>query len=365
MIVKPIRLRIGYNAADERVDGVNSAFPTIQDVARAANVSTATVSRALSFPERVSQTTRQRVFDAVEQTGYAINQTARNLRRRSTRAIVVLVPNLGNPFFSRILAGIESAASQAGYTVLICDTLQPRPGEDMLLEYVRNNRADGLIILDGALPSRLFDEMGNGHRRPPMVFACEWREDSGLPSVRFDNVEGAELAVRHLAAEGHRLIGHVLGPPANVLTAAREQGFRGAMGDLGLAVREDWILSGDFSLDAGVLAARQYLALDERPTAMFLANDEMACGFISELHQHGVVVPRDVSVVGFDDIDIAERFIPALTTIRQPRAALGEVAFAELLACFQDADQGIARPAGIRLLPAELMPRQSTRRIAG
>lgn len=344
---------------------MNTAFPTIQDVARTAEVSTATVSRALSFPERVSEITRQRVFDAVERTGYAVNQTARNLRRKTTGAIVVLVPNLGNPFFSRILAGIESAASQAGYTVLICDTLQPRPGEDLVLNYVRNNRADGLIILDGSLPSTLLSGVTRGGRRPPIVFACEWREGSGLPSVRFDNVAGAALAIDHLAGLGHRDIGHALGPLTNVLTMARYDGYRSAMHDNGLLIRDEWIFGGDFSLHAGVLAARQWMALDARPTAMFLSNDEMACGFISELHRHGVSVPKDVSVVGFDDIDIAEHFIPALTTIRQPRVALGEAAFAELLACILQAGTPAPRRSGTQLLPAELIARESTRPFTG
>ena len=335
------------------------AFPTIQDVARAAQVSTATVSRALSFPERVTDATRLRVLDAIELTGYAVNQTARNLRRKTTGAVVVLVPNIGNPFFSRILAGIESSAAQAGYTVLICDTRQPRAGADMLLEYVRNNRADGLIILDGSLPSRLFEQGPRGGRQPPIVFACEWREGSDLPSVRFDNVAGAELAVEHLAALGHRRIGHVLGPAGNVLTGARAEGFATAMRRLGLELRDDWILAGDFSLEAGTLAAGQWLGLAERPSAMFLANDEMACGFIAELNRQGVSTPRDVSVVGFDDIDIAEHFIPALTTIRQPRSEIGYAAFAELLGCIQGSDS--ARPGGVRLLPAELIVRESSR----
>lgn len=332
--------------------------PTIQDVARAANVSTATVSRALSAPDRVSEPTRLRVYEAVERTGYAVNQTARNLRRRRTGAIVVLVPNLGNPFFSRILAGIEAAASRAGYTVLICDTRQPHGGEEMLLEYVRNNRADGLISLDGGLPRRFLGEAGNG-RRPAGIYACEWREAGGLPSVRFDNAGGARLAIGHLAALGHRSIGHVLGPLENVLTKARYDGYVGALAAHGLTLRNDWVFGGDFSLDAGAEAAGRWLALDERPTAVFCANDEMACGFISELHRRGHSVPGAVSVVGFDDIDIAARFIPALTTIRQPRNDIGEAAFALLL----DRIEGKTDVSGPTLLPARLMVRESTRAV--
>ena len=330
--------------------------PTIQDVAREARVSTATVSRALSAPDRVSEPTRRRVYDAVERTGYAVNQTARNLRRRRTGAIVVLVPNLGNPFFSRILAGIETAASRAGYTVLICDSRQPQEGGQRLAEYVRANRADGLISLDGSLPRGLLEEGGNG-RRPASVFTCEWNEASRLPSVRFDNAGGAELAVGHLAALGHRSIGHVLGPLENVLTKARFDGYAQALAKRELELRREWVFGGDFSLDAGAEAAAGWLALADRPTAMFCANDEMACGFISELNRRGHSVPRDVSVVGFDDIDIAARFIPALTTIRQPRSEIGEAAFATLLARI-DGEKGSDGPT---LLPAQLIVRESTR----
>jgi LacI family repressor for deo operon, udp, cdd, tsx, nupC, and nupG len=337
---------------------LSSALPTIQDVARTANVSTATVSRALSFPEKVSEGTRLRVLRAVEETGYAVNQIARNLRRQTTGAIVVLVPNLGNQFFSMILAGIESAASRAGYTVLISDT-RPPVGSQMLLDYVRDNRADGLISLDGALPPHILatsDSTSGGRRRPALVFACEWRD--GLPSVRFDNEGGAEMAIDHLAGLGHSRIGHVTGPLENVLTEARFRGFSRAMARHGFAVRNDWLIGGDFMLQSGVLAARTWLQLTERPSAMLLANDEMACGFISELHRHGVEVPRDLSVVGFDDIDMAERYIPALTTIRQPRHEIGEAAFAAFLETMNG-----ETPAPVRTLPATLIVRESTRAV--
>ena len=329
--------------------------PTIQDVARAANVSTATVSRALSSPDRVSEPTRRRVYEAVERTGYAVNQTARNLRRRRTGAIVVLVPNLGNPFFSRILAGIETAASLAGYTVLICDSRQQRGGEERLAEYVRNNRADGLISLDGGLPPHLLE--GDNGRRPVSIFACEWSEASELPSVRFDNAGGAELAVDHLAALGHTAIGHVLGPLENVLTKARFDGYARGLAAHGLARRGDWIFGGDFSLDAGAEAAKRWLALADRPTAVFCSSDEMACGFISELNRRDHSVPDEVSVVGFDDIDIAARFIPALTTVRQPRHEIGEAAFAALLDRIEAKDSA----PGLTMLPARLIVRESTK----
>lgn len=336
-------------------------FPTIQDVARAANVSTATVSRALSLPGRVSEETRRTVIEAVERTGYAVNQTARNLRRKETSSIVVLVPNLGNPFFSQILAGIEARLARAGYNVLIADTKHPDVQEERLLDYLHVNRADGIISLDGGLPPRFLTATGS--TVPPIVFCCEWDDATGLPSIRFDNAGGEALAVRHLAERGHRRIGHVLGPEGNVLTRDRLAGFRRGLAESGLAERADWIFEGDFSLRSGVEAARRWIAMPDRPTAITTSSDVMACGFISELHRNGLEVPRDVSVVGFDDIDIAEIFIPALTTIRQPRVEIGESA-AETLLRIVKAPAGEAPLVARKLWPAALIERESVRVLA-
>lgn len=338
---------------------MNKAFPTIQDVARVARVSTATVSRALSYPERVSKETRRVVIDAIERTGYTVNQTARNLRRKQSGAIVVLVPNLGNPFFSKILSGIEATVSREGLNVLIADTRQPQVSPRLIGEYLFANRADGLILLDGAIRPDLIP--GAPGKRPPIVYCCEWNEDSDLPSVRFDNCGGAALAVRHLHGLGHRRIGHILGPEDNVLTKEREHGVREALGQLGLEARSDWFFDGDFSLAAGARAAAQWLALDERPTAVAAANDEMACGFISGLHRAGVSVPDDVSVVGFDDIDIAEQFIPALTTVRQPRSEIGESAATALIDRIRGGGSGDV--AEVKTLGAELIVRSSSRAV--
>lgn len=339
---------------------MNRAFPTIQDVARVANVSTATVSRALSNPERVSEETRRLVVEAIRQTGYAVNQTARNLRRRRTGAIVALVPNLGNPFFSKILAGIEATASRAGLNVLIADTRQPHVKPGQLSEYLYNSRADGLLLLDGSLPDAFFADLQRA--TPPIVFCCEWNDDTGLPSVRFDNAGGEALAVRHLHALGHKAIGHIRGPEDNVLTHERARGFEQALDELGLPLRPDWTFEGDFSLAAGARAARRWLELVGRPTAVTAASDQMACGFIAELHRNGVSVPADVSVVGFDDIDIAEQFIPALTTVRQPRIEIGETAAAALIALIRDQDEDDGKVV-TQILDAELAIRDSTRAI--
>ncbi|SDN51244.1 LacI family transcriptional regulator, repressor for deo operon, udp, cdd, tsx, nupC, and nupG [Lutimaribacter pacificus] len=298
---------------------------TIQDVARIAGVSTATVSRTLSKPSVVAKSTREAVLDAVAETGYRVNATASNLRRQRTGTVIVLLPNLANPFFSQILAGLASVLTPAQLGMLIADTQSGPDPEERLRHYLTSGQADGLILLDGTLSPEALAIPG----RPPVVLACEWMGHD-LPSVRVENARGAALAVGHLARLGHRRIGHVTGPRGNVLTETRLEGFCAALQELGLPLDDHWVLEGDFSMDSGAAAGRAWLGMTDRPTALFLSSDEMAIGFLGEVQRAGIRVPEDVSIVGFDNIEIAQHLSPGLTTIRQPRTQIG-VRAAELL----------------------------------
>lgn len=323
--------------------------PKISDVARVAGVSTATVSRALSQPDLVSEETRALVQAAVLSTGYRLNLAARNLRHQRTGGIVALVPNLANPFFSQILSGIASVLGPAGYNLLIADTRTA--GAERLLDYAEPSRADGLIILDGTLPAEAL------RGRVPMVEACEWVPGLSAPRIKIDNRAAAALALKHLVDLGHRRVGHVTGPRGNVLTEARIKGTQDAFAAYGLAVSDASIIGGDFSLESGRQAANIWLSqpAGSRPTALTFASDTMACGFIGEVQRHGISVPRDVSVVGFDDIELIAHISPPLTTIHQPRAELGRVAAESLLAVL--AGRQIADDT---ILPVELVIREST-----
>jgi LacI family repressor for deo operon, udp, cdd, tsx, nupC, and nupG len=298
---------------------------TIQDVARTAGVSTATVSRTLSKPSVVAPATREAVQSAIAETGYRVNATASNLRRQRTGSVIVLVPNLANPFFSQILAGLSSVLTPAQYGLLVADTQSGPDPDERLAHYLTSGQADGLILLDGTLSPEVLRTPG----RPPVVMACEWM-GSDLPSVTVENARGAEMAVDHLAGLGHRAIGHVTGPRGNVLTETRLEGFTRGLAARGLPLREDWVLEGDFTMDSGAAAARAFLRMADRPSALFLSSDEMAVGFMGVVQAAGLRVPQDVSVVGFDNIEMAQHLTPRLTTIRQPRTRIGESA-AELL----------------------------------
>lgn len=304
--------------------------PTVQDVARAANVSTATVSRALSAPDRVSEKARARVAEAIKQTGYVINHAARNLRRQQTGTVVALVPDIGNSHFSNILEGIESVCTENDIHVLIADTRKPTMSHSKLQTYFSRNNFDGIVILDGDIS---VEEMRESNLNlPPVVTAGEWCSDPTVPVALTDNLKGADLAVTHLIECGHRSIGHVSGLLTHLPGRDRLEAFRTTLARSGIDPAAAWVSDGDYSLESGVNAAQAWLDLSNRPTAVFCASDRCAFGFISTLHQAGAEVPRDVSVVGFDDIDVAQHYIPALTTIHQPRRAVGSSAARHLLA---------------------------------
>ncbi|MGP6089945.1 LacI family DNA-binding transcriptional regulator [Antarctobacter jejuensis] len=331
----------------------------IQDVARAAGVSTATVSRALSNPDLLTEATRKAVHEAIRTTGYRANRSARNLRKQSAGAVLVLVPNLGNPFFSQILAGISAGFAKSDYSVLIAETASGPQRDRQLADYFGGGRVDGMISLDGSLESTTLEVIANAGVADRVVFACEWVAGASFPSVRSDNEKGAHLAVQHLYDLGHRDIAHVTGPKGNVLTRARRLGMLAERARLGLTVRDEWIIRGDFSLESGLAAAKEIVAMKQRPTAVFCASDMVAFGLISGLTEAGVSVPGDISVVGFDDIEMSAFYVPTLTTIRQDRRSLG-LKSAQLLLDQLDNPATPVPAASAEMTDVELVTRNSS-----
>jgi LacI family repressor for deo operon, udp, cdd, tsx, nupC, and nupG len=332
-------------------------LPTIQDVARHARVSAATVSRVLSTPERVSESTRQRVNNAVRETGYTINQAARTLRMQRAKTILTAMPGIGNPFYSTILDAIVTTAALRGYGVLVTGRLGDDPTR-WLSDYFLSNRADGLLLFDGLLETRKLHAIAGENAQLPLVAAYDELPDPQINSVITDNLQAAERAVNHLHGLGHRKIGHIVGPSRNTFPNERLVGFRKAMFDLHLPVREDWIVPGDYTMESGRAAGEYFAGMDDRPTAVFSANDEMAIGLIAALKKRGIECPRDISVIGFDDIGVSRNYTPALTTMRQPREEIGRMA-TETLINILEGNSGSAGPVRI-VLRSELVVREST-----
>lgn len=297
----------------------------LADVALHAGVSAATVSRALSRPEMVTEATRIAVMEAVAATGYRVNQAARNLRKQRTGAIVALVPHLSNPFFARILAGMGQELGAAGYDLLVGDTRDGGGKDGALNRFLDPSRADGIILLDGQVTET---DLAAVPAAPPLIMACEWIRGAALPRVVLDNALGAEMATQHLLGLGHKHISWIGGPQENVLHSARLEGVSRAMG-----YAPDGY-AGDFTLQAGARAANEWLAQvpSARPTGVVAFSDESAAGFMGVLQRNGVAIPDEVSIVGFDGIDWVAHLAVPLTTVRQPKFRLGQTAAQTLLA---------------------------------
>lgn len=336
--------------------------PTIQDVAREAEVSSATVSRVLSNPEKVSPEARERVLRAVRQTGYIVNEAARSLRLRASRTIVAALPHIGDPFYSTILESVIGTAAARGYAVLVTAQLAGTPNR-WLSDYLHSNRADGLLIFDGSLNTELLHSLVPNAAPLPLVAAYDELPDQKVNSVLTDNRAAAGRVVQHLFDLGHRRIAHVQGPSRNAAPNERLVGFRAAMQKAGLELRDEWLIPGNYAIGGGIAAAEQLLSGDELPSAVFCGNDETAIGLISRFRQAGIICPRDISVVGFDDISVVPHISPSLTTMRQPREEIGRLATETVIDIIEGTAQSRA-PLHV-MLSAELVVRESTAPYAG
>jgi len=336
-------------------EGVSLRAARIQDVAKLAEVSTATVSRALATPERVSPEARARVQEAIAKTGYVPNLAARSLRSQKTGMVLVVLPDLANTFFSKILRGIEETLFEAGYGMIISDLDGSPEKEAHFAAFTAAGRVDGAILLNG----HLFGQTREGEGKParitiPLVALCEAIPGADIPQIESDNRAAAARMTQHLASQGHRSIAYVSGPAINILERERFQGFKDGLEAAGLPFDSDLVIPGDYTVASGVMAGQNLLARSSRPSAVFCTSDEMAIGLMRTLFSAGLRVPDDISVAGFDDIEFAAVAEPALTTIHQPRRELGQAAATVLI----DLLQGRPTPKRIRL-DTELVIRDS------
>ena len=299
----------------------------IVDVAQRANVSTATVSRVISKPHSVKEETMARVLQAIQELDYQPNILARQLRTLETKTVIVVVPDISNPFFSKVLRGIEHVAILNGYQVLLGDVSKDLEGGNGYLNILRQKKADGMVFLTASINSKLFEEMA---REYPVVLACEYIDGSNIPTVSIDNVSAARKATEFLIQLGHSRVAFISGPLNSVLGKDRLKGYYQAVAKNNLMLDPVLVQEGDFSYESGFNAMKKLLALNHFPTGVFAANDEMAFGAINAIKSKQLNVPSDISVIGFDDIKFSEIFEPALTTISQPAFEIGNIAM-ELL----------------------------------
>jgi len=329
-------------------------MPTIHDVAARAEVSTATVSRVLSNPEKVSEATRRRVLKAVDQLGYSPNAAAKSLRTLTTRKLLVTVPDIANPFFSLIIQGIEEAALREGYSVMLGDTHHDSQREERYGEMLLRREVDGLIFLGHSM-SKSVGALMKKSQMAPIVNGCEYSPNLGVPSAHVDNEAAAYEAMSHLYGLGHRQIGVLTGPLASPLSRDRLRGVQACAKENG-ASKQVMVVNGDFSIESGIAGAARLFAQQTPPTAVFCFNDEMAIGVLDYASRVGRSVPESLSVIGFDDIRFARYMRPALTTISQPMLDIGRETVRLLLGVLQGT---VTTPVSITL-PHKLEIRSST-----
>lgn len=325
---------------------------TIEDVARMAGVSAATVSRVLNENGAVKAYTAEKVQKAITDLAYVPNRAARNLRRNESMTVSILAPNFTNPYYSHILAGIGDTAQTLGYSVFICNM---KFGKAEIDSIIKNHSPDGMILLSSAYNA---DWLAEYAREIPLVLCCEYVEASSLPHVAIDNYQAAYEAVEYLLNLGHRRIATISAGNSHISTKLRYEGYCDALRDAGLEPRPEYLVKAapDYSYTSGYMMANKLFSLAKRPSAIFCISDILALSAIAAAGDRGLSVPADVSIMGFDDVHYTTMFHPHLTTVTQPCYEIGSKGMQAL----HKYKTGFPHPPEVMPLPHQLTMREST-----
>ena len=308
---------------------------TIKDVARIAAVSTTTVSHVINKTRFVAEATQKRVWEAVEELNYAPSAVARSLKCNTTRTIGMLVTQSFNPFFAEVMHGVENYCYKQGYTLFMCNTEGDLDKQKQYLRMLSEKRVDGLLVMCSDLNEQLLALLEKNTELPMVIM--DWGPDSPRTDKIIDNSEkGGYLATKHLIENGHEKIACITGQLDKLTCKERVRGFECAFAEFNLTSNPEWILEGDFECASASKAVDKILAMKDRPTALFCFNDIMALAAISKIQQAGLKVPEDISVIGYDNIELSAYFSPPLTTIHQPKRRVGKTAVEILLERIKD-----------------------------
>lgn len=296
---------------------------TIYDVAREANVSMATVSRVVNNNPNVKPQTRKKVFDAIDRLGYRPNAVARGLASKKTTTVGVVIPDISNSIFSEVARGIEDIATMYHYNIILCNADKKKDKEIRVINTLLEKQVDGLLFMGGTITDEHIQAFET--TSVPIVL-CATSASQDIPSVDIDHENAAFDAVSELIKEGHREIGMISGTledPTNGY--ARFQGYKKALEQNGLPLKEEWVRIGNYRYDSGLEVMKYFMELEDRPTAIFAATDEMAIGAIHTVLDYGLHVPEDISVISVDNTRMASMVRPRLTTVAQPMYDIGAV----------------------------------------
>jgi LacI family transcriptional regulator, repressor for deo operon, udp, cdd, tsx, nupC, and nupG len=324
----------------------------IQQVAKEAGVSVATVSRVLNGQNSVSTKTRIKVEDAIRKLNYEPSMLGRNLRNSESRILLVMIPTISNPFYLEIIKGIEQIAISQNYNILLCETDSDPERENIYFDMVRKKMADGIISMDPAVNVETLKQLAGNHA---IIQCSEYSEDSGIPYITIDNEEASYRAVKHLIKIGNEKIALINSDEKNLYARLRKEGYRRALEEHGIPFQDEYVITvQQLGFEYGQNAMKKILNLKDRPTAVFAVSDLLAIGALKEINNNGLNAPNDIAVVGFDKIDFSNMTHPTLTTIAQPMYKMGTMAAKMLI------DQIRGEKVESIFLEHELVIREST-----
>jgi LacI family transcriptional regulator len=329
---------------------------TIHDVAQRAGVSPITVSRVINHSGYASRETRERVEAAVAELGYVPNRLARSLRSKRTHTLALVITDITNPFFTTVARGVEDTASDAGYTVIFCNTDESESEEKKYLQVLLQQQVDGILLVPARSTPDSID-MIRKQNTPVVVLDRRLLSGTDVDTVRCENELGAYQLVRLLLELGHQSVALLSGPLGVSTAEDRLAGYRRAMREAGLDDRAQTIIYGSFTQVSGIEMMRQLLDQTPRPTAVFAANNLIGIGALHAIQQAGLRVPEDVALVSFDDLPPTLLTSPFFTVAAQPAYEMGRRATQLLLARLADA---AIEPSQEIVLPTELIVRQSS-----
>jgi LacI family transcriptional regulator len=328
----------------------------IQDVASAAGVSTATVSRALASPERVSPATRQRVLEAVQALNFRPNPAASALASGRSNAVGFLLPTLDNTAFSRMAQAMQAVLNVAGYQLLIASHEYDYAAESSLTRTLLRRQVDALVLVGNDRPEDVWTTLQEW-KKPVLL---TWSSDPRFPSIGINNVETAGKATSHMLSLGHRRIGVIVGHTRyNDRQRARTLGARQVLERAGCGLPHSRLTEQELTFEGGALGLRTLMTAAEPPTAIVCGNDYLAAGALLEAQRMGLKVPSQLSICGFDNMDLASALNPGLTTLHVPSREMGKMAAHNILTLLDG--ESVAAET---LLPAELVVRGSTARVS-
>lgn len=326
---------------------------TIKDVAKAANVSVATVSRVLNKKTNVSDEAVEAVSKAVERLGYNPNFLGRDLRKSETRRILAIIAAAEQSFYSDVLRGMEEAASTSGYDVLIATTRDDPKHEMHLLGMLFSRSVDGAVLLGPKLDAKTISSLAENHN---IAMCLERLEDCNVLTVTINNVNAGKDAVNYLIRKGRRRIGLITTAQRSQSSVDREQGYREALAENGLPYDERLIYYGDYSAESGMSGCERLMSLDSPPDAFFCISDMIAIGAMNHALAAGLKIGKDVLFIGFDNIRYSQVFVPRLSTVQQPCFLQGKLVVEKLIENMKSE----IPDKSLYMLPHSLVLREST-----